>query len=207
MVRGLTGNGWAQLFSAAFVRSRHPMLLLTHERVILRANHAFRDQFGYSDDQLIGRSASFLIAAAGRASADREWELVLHRDRVALERDILKSDGNVVHVDFAAHRATVDGHDLVLCVLMESTHPSVMRRPPAFAGHRDELSPREREVVLEIAMGYRLPEVATRLFVSTSTVRTHVRNAMQKLGAHSQAQLVAIALCEGIVTLSPSTAT
>ena len=36
--------------------------------------------------------------------------------------------------------------------------------------------------------------IAQTLHVSPSTVRTHVRNSMTKLGAHTRAQLVAVAM-------------
>jgi DNA-binding NarL/FixJ family response regulator len=46
-----------------------------------------------------------------------------------------------------------------------------------------------------IAMGRETSQIAQELHVSPETVRTHVRNAMAKLGAHTRAQLVATALC------------
>ena len=62
-----------------------------------------------------------------------------------------------------------------------------------------ELTPREREIVQQLTLGRTSQEVADELFVSESTVRTHVRNAMAKLHARTRAQLVAIALSQGIV--------
>jgi len=56
------------------------------------------------------------------------------------------------------------------------------------------LSRRELEVVWELALGRRAPEIAARLHISRNTVRSHIRNAMVKTGARSQAHLVAIAL-------------
>jgi DNA-binding NarL/FixJ family response regulator len=49
-------------------------------------------------------------------------------------------------------------------------------------------------VIALIAMGSETPEIAETLHVSPATVRTHVRNAMSKLGAHTRAQLVAVVL-------------
>ena len=40
----------------------------------------------------------------------------------------------------------------------------------------------------------RSSEIAKVLNISSETVRTHVRNAMTKLGAHTRAQLVALVL-------------
>jgi DNA-binding CsgD family transcriptional regulator len=48
-----------------------------------------------------------------------------------------------------------------------------------------------------VALGASGPEIADELRISHDTVRTHVRNAMTKLGARSRAQLVAMSLAEG----------
>ena len=59
------------------------------------------------------------------------------------------------------------------------------------------LSPREREVLDLLAKGLNGEEVATRLVLSPETVRTHVRNAMDKLDANTRVHAVAIALRQG----------
>jgi DNA-binding NarL/FixJ family response regulator len=59
------------------------------------------------------------------------------------------------------------------------------------------LSPREREVLDLLAQGLTGEEVAARLGLSPETVRTHVRNAMDKLEAHTRVHAVAIALRQG----------
>ena len=48
-------------------------------------------------------------------------------------------------------------------------------------------------------MGLRWREIANDLFITQATVKTHVRHAMRKLGALSQAQLVAIAVATGML--------
>jgi DNA-binding CsgD family transcriptional regulator len=59
------------------------------------------------------------------------------------------------------------------------------------------LSEREREVVTLVALGRDTREIAGELHISPETVRTHVRNAMAKLGVRTRAQLVADVLCAG----------
>jgi DNA-binding CsgD family transcriptional regulator len=49
-------------------------------------------------------------------------------------------------------------------------------------------------------MGATGPEIAEDLHISHDTVRSHVRNAMTKLGARSRAHLVAKALAAGLIT-------
>jgi DNA-binding CsgD family transcriptional regulator len=56
------------------------------------------------------------------------------------------------------------------------------------------LSKREREVVAMLADGESGAQIAERLVLSPETVRTHIRNAMTKLGASSRAQAVALAV-------------
>ncbi len=53
------------------------------------------------------------------------------------------------------------------------------------------------EVVRLVALGRSGPEIAEELGIAHDTVRTHVRNAMTKVGARSRAHLVAKALGEG----------
>jgi DNA-binding NarL/FixJ family response regulator len=62
-----------------------------------------------------------------------------------------------------------------------------------------ELTAREREVVTLIATGLSNDEIASQLFVSGSTVKTHAGRAMMKLAARDRAQLVVAAYEAGLV--------
>jgi len=53
--------------------------------------------------------------------------------------------------------------------------------------------------VRHVAQGESGREIADELGIAHDTVRTHVRNAMEKVGARSRAHLVAKALGEGHV--------
>jgi DNA-binding CsgD family transcriptional regulator len=59
------------------------------------------------------------------------------------------------------------------------------------------LSRRERHVLSMLAHGVSGSEIADALVLSPNTVRTHIRNAMSKLGASSRAQAVALAMRAG----------
>ena len=61
------------------------------------------------------------------------------------------------------------------------------------------MSARELEIVRLIARGESGPEIAAELHIAHDTVRTHVRNAMKKVGARSRAHLVAKVLGNGDV--------
>lgn len=52
------------------------------------------------------------------------------------------------------------------------------------------LSAREREVLRLLLANRRVPQIATRLFISQHTVRTHLKSIFRKLDVHSQAELI-----------------
>jgi DNA-binding NarL/FixJ family response regulator len=63
----------------------------------------------------------------------------------------------------------------------------------------DELTPREREVVVLIALGLSNEEIARKIYISPSTAKTHAARAMTKVGARDRAQLVVFAYQAGLV--------
>jgi DNA-binding NarL/FixJ family response regulator len=63
------------------------------------------------------------------------------------------------------------------------------------------LTKRETEVLTLLVEGMRPADIAEQLCISKSTASTHVEHILAKLGAHSQAQAVSIALRDGIVQL------
>jgi len=72
--------------------------------------------------------------------------------------------------------------------------------PPAHAPRAlDVLTDRERETLTLVAAGLSNDEIATRLFLSPLTVKTHANRAMTKLGVRDRAQLVIIAYETGLV--------
>jgi DNA-binding CsgD family transcriptional regulator len=67
-------------------------------------------------------------------------------------------------------------------------------------GRAASLTAREREILGLLATGLSGADIADRLVLSPETVRTHVRNAMAKLGASTRSQAVALALQRSEIT-------
>ena len=71
-------------------------------------------------------------------------------------------------------------------------------RPQALDSVR--MTPREREVINLIAEGLSNKEIAGRLNLATHTVKSHVRNVMEKLTLHTRLQIAAYAHNDGRAT-------
>jgi DNA-binding NarL/FixJ family response regulator len=63
-----------------------------------------------------------------------------------------------------------------------------------------ELTQRERDVLRELAEGKSNEQIGETLSISPQTVRTHLQKAMEKLGATTRVQAVAIALRESFIS-------
>jgi DNA-binding NarL/FixJ family response regulator len=72
--------------------------------------------------------------------------------------------------------------------------------PPAPPAVQDGLTAREAEVLVEIAQGQSNAEIATRLFVSEATVKTHINHLLAKTGCRDRAALVGYAYRTGRIT-------
>ncbi|MBQ7155319.1 MAG: response regulator transcription factor [Synergistaceae bacterium] len=65
----------------------------------------------------------------------------------------------------------------------------------------EQLSVREREVLLLAAKGLSSKEVARKLFISERTVQTHLASIYDKLGSRNKTEALLLALKYGVVTL------
>jgi len=65
----------------------------------------------------------------------------------------------------------------------------------------DDLTPREREVLVHIAEGQSNAEIAQELVISVKTVDRHRENIMRKLNMHSRIDLVKFAIKRGLIDL------
>lgn len=67
------------------------------------------------------------------------------------------------------------------------------------AGHGEQLSEREREILRLVASGFTSGEIAKRLSISAQTVNTHIKNVYRKLQVRTRAQAVTLASQHGLL--------
>jgi PAS domain S-box-containing protein len=191
-------DGWSGLFATAFERSRNAMLLADAQRVIVDANPALSALLGRTRDAVTGRPVHGIVAG-GPLAPEEDWAAALAEGRFSGVTELLHADGRTVAVQWAASTETVTGRRLVLFVALSvSRWGARFRRSASPERPPRALTPRQREIVHLVALGASGPEIADELHISHETVRTHVRNAMDRLGARSRAHLVAKALGDGL---------
>jgi PAS domain S-box-containing protein len=199
IARMARADGWPALFASAFRNSRNAMVLLDERRRIVDANAAMAGLVGHTPAALVGRPI-FELVADGPLATEAEWRAWLAAGRFAGEATMRHADGSAVTVQWGATTEVATGRRLVLVVALHTSRWGArFRRAPDDRVGARALSPREREIVRLVAEGQAGPEIADELGIAHDTVRTHVRNAMDKLGARSRAQLVAKAIGEGLL--------
>jgi PAS domain S-box-containing protein len=196
----MPADDWAGLFASAFEGSRNAMLLTDARRVVVDANPAFATLIGRPRDGLVGRPVWELVVD-GPLLSEEQWRAALAAGRFDGEVELQGAAG-VVRVQWAATAETVTGGRRVLFVMLGVSRRGARPRRENHDGRSaGELTARQREIVHMVARGAAGREIADELHLSHETVRTHLRNAMENLGARSRAHLVAKALAEGHVFL------
>ncbi len=101
----------------------------------------------------------------------------------------------------AVHRVAA-GEALLSPSVTRRVIDQMASRPLARAGEDPrlaELTPREREVLELIARGLSNREIAARLVVEETTVKTHVKRVLMKLGVRDRVHAVIVAYETGVV--------
>jgi PAS domain S-box-containing protein len=191
--RGGTPGDLTRQFWAIFTRSANPMLLANSRREYVDANAAAESLLGYDRATLLQMRIEDLTPPEFRTGVEETWSTFLAEGAAVGTYEIVRADGSRLTTEFNA-----------TAYILPGLHLSIFLQP---AEVDDELSvevpedmvltPREREVLERVALGESSPEIAERLVISPETVRQHVQNTLNKLGARTRAQAIGIALRTG----------
>jgi PAS domain S-box-containing protein len=195
MATRLGADGFEPVFRTAFERSSNAMIMVDLDRRIVACNEASAVMAGRSARSLIGQSVMTLLDDPTEAPEDEVWRAQVLAGESFGRRRIRRPDGSTRIVDFAMQATRIGERMLVLAVCLHelSTHRSDRPHEPAV------LTAREREIIHRIALGDVSAQICAELHIAPDTVRAHVRNAMAKTGARTRAQLIAIALSDGLL--------
>jgi PAS domain S-box-containing protein len=191
---------------AAFDRSAHPMLLADDQRRWVTGNAAAYDLLGVAAEEIPWRSMDDYTPASERSRLEQQWERFLTNGAAEGWYQLYVPGRGAVPVEFSATANVLPARHLSLFIPPERTstgqtdgapHEATWQSVLAEESDRLELTEREREVLTLVASGLQTADMAERLFLSSETVKSHVHNAMGKLGSHTRAHAVAIGLVTG----------
>ncbi|GAA1059175.1 response regulator [Agromyces bracchium] len=102
----------------------------------------------------------------------------------------------------AAVRSVAAGNALLdpaVTVRVIESFAAAPRVRPDLVARLATLTERERDVLVEVAAGYSNAEIAARLYLGETTVKTYVSRALAKLGLRDRVQAVVFAYESGLI--------
>jgi PAS domain S-box-containing protein len=192
---------------SAFELSRHPMLIADDQRRWVTGNAAACDLLGIAREEVPWHKMDDFTPASERRRLEEQWEAFLVSGTAEGWYQLAVPDHGPVPVEFSATANVLPARHLSVFIppddiFTEQARSDLAREltwKPVVAesGGRSPLTRREREVMTLVASGLQSVDVAERLVLSPETIKSHVHNALVKLGAHTRAHAVAIALVTG----------
>jgi DNA-binding CsgD family transcriptional regulator len=145
-----------------------------------------------------------LTPPENRSQVEPLWRAFIREGVQQGTFELMMPDGARLQVEYSATANVEPGRHLSILLF-----PPVdkQRRSGHYAGRQAMLTGREREVLRMVAMGRGTSWIAADLGVSASTVETHVRHFLDKLGARNRAHAIALGLQAGEITLDLGSAT
>ena len=173
------------------------IVMIDDSRRFVRVNDAATRLYRMSAEDLMGCRVDDFSPPEHAAMLHDLWEKFLHEGEQEGHYEIVRGDGTRTMVEYRARAHFADGEHLI-----------AVREAVGRAGLEDgywarranmPLTPREREVLQLVAAGNSAPEIADLLFVSPGTIKTHLKNAYDKLGARDRGSAVAEAFRRGLI--------
>ena len=122
------------------------------------------------------------------------------RGTVSDRYSVAFNDGSTLWVYLSTIANALPGRHLVVFVPADWPGNELEELQPATQPRlRGPLSTRQVEVLRMVAVGASAAEMADELSISEATVRTHVKNILERLGAKNRAHAVALAMHSGLL--------
>lgn len=194
----------------AFERSKHPMLIADDQRRWVTANAAACELLGIARDEVPWHTIDEFTPQSDRQWLEEQWKAFLANGAAEGLYQLYVPERGAIPVEFSATANVLPARHLSVFIppdelSAEQVKSALARKEPWTSGAeessgRQQLTDREREIMTLVASGLQGGDIAEHLFLSPETIKSHVHNAMGKLGAHTRAHAVAIALVTGQIT-------
>lgn len=210
-------------FRSAFENSMNAMVVVDDERGFIDVNRAACELFGRTREELLTLR---LDDTAMPGEYDTMWGEVMAAGSFSVDRQIVRPDGShalvrviaTTNVEPGRHFATYLPIPMRLGAAAFAHSPGTSARASRAEERRAQerranerrrgdrrisgaprkhLSPREREILTLLAQGATGEGIAHSLGLSAETIRTHVRNAMEKLEVRTRSHAIAVAIRSG----------
>ena len=183
---------------ASFRASLVPMVVADDNRRYVAANAAMCLLLRLPEHEVLSRTIEDLTPPESRSQIVPMWEAFLREGTQRGRFELLMPDGPTVLVDYSATANIEPGRHLSILVFPAG---GAERRPPDGSRAGGLLTAREREILGMVAMGMGSSWIAAALGISPSTVETHVRHCLEKLGARNRTHAIALGLRSGEIGL------
>ena len=177
------------------------MVIADDERRYVAANPAACLLLRLPEDEVLKRTIEDLTPPEDRSQVGPMWEAFVRDGTQRGTFELLMPDGPTVRVEYSATANIEPGRHLSIFLFPPGTRE---HRPQGRSPARALLTEREREVLGMVAMGMGSSWIAAELGVAPSTVETHVRHCLDKLGARNRAHAIALGLRTGEISLDLS---
>lgn len=177
------------------------MLLADDERRWVTANAAARELLGIAPEEVPWRAMDDFTPPGELQRLEEQWADFLATGGAEGRYDLYVPEQGALPMEFSAVANVLPSRHLALFLPTEAAEPAEHVPPwrpvPVEPAARPELTKREREIMTLVASGLQTGAIAERLVVTPETVKSHVQNAMAKLGSHTRAHAVAVSLMTG----------
>jgi DNA-binding CsgD family transcriptional regulator len=178
------------------------MVIADDGRRYVAANPAACLLLRLPEEEVLRRTIEDLTPPENRSQVGPMWETFVREGTQRGTFDLLMPDGPKVRVEYSATANVEPGRHLSIFVFPPGNRD---RLPRDSSPARTLLTEREREVLGMIAMGMSSSWIAAALGVASSTVETHVRHCLDKLGARNRAHAIALGLRANEISLDLGT--
>ena len=182
------------------------MIATDADGVVMTWNARAEALYGWTRDEAVGRHVSELTVTEGDYKAAEPIMAALQRGESWQGAFRLRRKDGSVFTAFVKDSPILDEDERLIGIVgvsIEIGDPELAQAVRSLIGDGNHhpsgrrtrnLSPREREVLAMLARGLTGEQIAERLVLSPETVRTHIRNAREKLGASTRVEAVTMAL-------------